>query len=153
MRAKTYEVSLSVDDRQRVERIARSNKVSRRERQHARILLLADRGQDGGGRLDADIARRVRYCRTTVGRVRRRFVDGGWQAAIYHRPQVKRKARALDGTAEAHLIAWVCSQPPPGTKRWSLYLLRDKLIEARLVDSVSPETVRQTLKKTHLSLG
>jgi hypothetical protein len=64
-----------------------------------------------------------------------------------------RKRRLLGGEAEAHLIALTCSTPPDGRKRWSLHLLKDKLIEQRLVDTVSHETIRQTLKKTNSSPG
>jgi hypothetical protein len=85
--------------------------------------------------------------------VRRRFACQGLEAALYHKPQENRKLRARDGGAEAHLIALVCGAPPQGHKRWSLHLLKDTLIQRGYTDTVSHETVRQTLKKTNLSLG
>jgi Homeodomain-like domain len=75
------------------------------------------------------------------------------EAALYRKEQSTRKARVLDGEAEAFLIATVCSAPPEGYKRWSLSLLQGRLIAGDYVDSVSHETVRQTLKKMNLSPG
>jgi hypothetical protein len=89
----------------------------------------------------------------TVENVRERFALGGLQAALERKEQTKRKARVLDGEAEAFLIATVCSVPPEGRSRWTLHLLADKVIVAGYTDSVSHETVRQTLKKMNSSLG
>ena len=67
--------------------------------------------------------------------------------------QTHRKERRLDGEAEAHLIALVCAGPPAGRKVWTMNLLAGRLVEARVVDTVTGETVRQTLKKKSLNLG
>ena len=153
MPAKKYVVTLSDQQRQELERIAASNKRSLRERTRARILLLADTAGPEGGRKDTDISKTVHSCVLTVGRIRRRFCQEGQEAAFKHKPQQNRKRRILDGEAEAHLIALTCSTPPEGHKRWSLHLLQNRLIEERIVDTVSHETVRQTLKKTSLNPG
>jgi hypothetical protein len=153
MPAKKYIVTLCEQQRQELERIAVSNKRSLRERTRARILLLADTARPEGGRKDTDISNTVRTCTLTVGRVRRRFCQEGQESALKHKEQHNRKRRLLDGEAEAHLIALTCSTPPQGHKRWSLHLLQDRLIEERIVDTVSHETVRQTLKKTNLNPG
>jgi hypothetical protein len=71
----------------------------------------------------------------------------GLTGALHHAEQKRRKARRLDGRAEAHLVALTCSAPPDERKRWSLHLLAGKLVAAEVVDTVSHETVRQTLKK------
>jgi transposase len=147
MPAKKYVVSLDEDARQSLERAARSNKRSLRERQRARILLAAANGQD-----DASIAQTVGVHLNTVAGVRRRFVTAGAKS-VCRAEQKQRKARRLDGRAEAHLVALTCSTPPDERKRWSLHLLAGKLIEARVVDAVSHETVRQTLKKINSSRG
>ena len=165
MRPKSYHVTLVAEQRDELTRKSASQKQSARERKRARILLLADEAQEGGATPDAAIAAQVRVCLGTVGRVRQRFAQAKEQgnankpgqtelrAALHHKPQEKRKPRLLDGEAEAHLIALVCSAPPDGHKRWGLHLLKDTLIEQRIVDTISHEAVRQTLKKMNLSRG
>jgi Homeodomain-like domain len=153
MPAKKYHVALTEEQRRQAEIVARSYKHSQRERARARILLLADTNREEGALRDEDIAAQVKVCSLTVQNVRLRFVTGGFKAALYRQEQAKRKARVLDGKAEAFLIATVCSAPPDGQKRWSLHLLRDKLIQEGYTDSVSHETVRQTLKKMNLNPG
>lgn len=78
---------------------------------------------------------------------------GGLEAALHHKEQEKRKGRILDGAGEAHLITLVHSAPPDGHKCWGLHLLKDTLIEQRVVDTIPHEAVRQTLKKTRSSRG
>ena len=147
MPAKKYAVVLDEAARQDLERMARSNKRSARERQRARILLAAASGQD-----DARIAQGVGVHLNTVAGVRRRFASTGAQS-VRRAEQKRRKTRRLDGRAEAHLVALTCSAPPEDRKRWSLHLLGRKLVEAQVVDTVSHETVRQTLKKMRSSPG
>ncbi len=153
MRPKTYHVALIPEQREELTRKSTAQRHSIRERKRARILLLADEAQEGGATADADIASQVKVCLPTVGRVRQRFAQAkecGQDAvhcALYHKEQQTRKERLLDGDGEAHLIALVCSTPPDGHKRWGLHLLKDTLIEQRIVDTISHEAVRQTLKK------
>lgn len=149
MSAKLHVVTLNNDERQRVERAVRSTRNSPRERMRARILLAADKAI----LTDVQIAAQVGTSPLTVWRVRRRFAERGLAGALHHAEQKRRKTRRLDGRAEAHLIALTCSAPPAERKRWSLHLLADQLIEARVVDYVSHETVRQTLKKISSSRG
>lgn len=153
MPAKKHYVTLSDDQRQRAEVIARSYKHSERERKRAKILLLADTTRPEGTAKDAIIEQTVGVCNATVEAVRRRFAQRGFDAAVFRREQTHRKARVLDGGAEAFLVATVCSAPPDGHKRWSLVLLRDHLIASEYINEVSHETVRQTLKKTNLNRG
>ena len=86
-------------------------------------------------------------------RVRQRLVEEGLEEALTRKAQQNRMARKIDGKAEAHLIATACSKPPEGRKRWTLQLLADRLVQLELVDTVSYETVRRTLKKTKSSRG
>lgn len=150
---KAYHVCLSSQQRITCETLLRAKTTSPRQRTHARILLLADRHAPAGSRTDGAIGETVRTSPATVARVRRRFAQAGLEAALFHRPQANRKQPILDGAGEAHLIAMVCSAPPAGHQRWSLHLLKDKLIEHGYTDTISHETVRQRLKKTNLSLG
>jgi len=153
MPAKKYHVSLTAPEREQLGRLSISQRRSARERKRARILLLADEAQEEGGHKDSDIANAVRANAITVSRVRRRFCDGGLEAALHHQEQEKRKERVLDGAGEAHLIALTCSAPPDGHQRWSLHLLKDTLIEQQITNTISHETVRQTLKKTNSNRG
>jgi hypothetical protein len=153
MPAKKHHVTLTPEQRERVEIVARSYKHSERERKRARILLLADTAQAAGASKDALIEPQVGVCNATVAQVRQRFGTGGLEAALHHKEQSTRKARVLDGKAEAFLVATVCSDAPDGRARWSLHLLADKVVQAGYCESVSHETVRQTLKKMNLSPG
>jgi len=120
---------------------------------HARILLKTDEGVDGPRLTDDEIAEAVEVNRSTVERVRIRCVEGGVAVALRPRPSRQVHPRKLDGVQEAHLVALACSPAPKGRARWSLRLLADKLVELEVVDDVSYETVRQTLKKTNSSHG
>ena len=120
---------------------------------HARILLLVDEAQEGGAMKDEQIAKALKVGSATVERVRRRCVEEGVEAALGRRQQVNRRPRKLDGEGEARLVAMACSKPPEGRAGWTLQLLADRLVEWKIVDSISTETVRQTLKKTRSSPG
>lgn len=113
----------------------------------ARVLLKADEGKT-----DAENAEFSDVSLSTVFRVRRRFVEEGLDSAVFRKNTGKRIYRKLDGKAEATLIATACSEAPEGRSRWTLRLLADRLIALEVVDSVSHECVRETLKKTNLSL-
>src|SRR5215210_4009868 len=147
MAAKLHIVILNKEEWVQLERAARSNKNSLRERVRARILLLADTVDSKGGLKDNEIAKRTGACEQTVQRVRKRFAQEGLKRATCRAGQKRRKARKLDGRAEAHLIALTCGAPPEGCKRWSLHLLAGRLVEAGFTNSLSHESVRQTLKK------
>lgn len=155
MPAKKYYVRLTEPDREELTRWSKSRHHSERERKRARILLLADEGpfneaQENGPCTDAEIAAQVNADALTVSRVRQRFAERGLLPALRRKVQAKRKERILDGAGEAHLIALTCSAPPDGHKRWGLHLLKDTLIEQQITDTISHETVRQTLKKMNL---
>jgi len=147
MPAKLYKVDLSAAERSELEGLTCKGKVSARQMKRAQILLKASEGWR-----DVDIAEAVSTARTTVERIRQRFVEGGLARALNEdtRPGQRRR---LDGRAEAHLIALVCSEQPDSQAHWSLRLLAEKLVELEVVDSVSHETVRQTLKKMSLNPG
>ena len=85
---------------------------------------------------------------STVHRLRQRLVEEGLEAALSRRKSTQRREPKLDGAKEARLVALACSSTPPGQKRWTLQLLADRLVELNVVESVSTETVRRTLKKT-----
>lgn len=121
-----------------------------RQLTHARILLKADEGEDAPGEAwpDVRIADALEVSRSTVSRVRERFVAEGLEAALVHRKPKNTKPKKLDGSQEAHLIALSCSEPPKGKKRWSVRLLADRFVSLECAEEpISRELVRRTLKK------
>ena len=153
MPAKRYRVRLSLEEQRELKGLVSRGRAAAYKQTHARILLLSDESQECGAMNDEEIARALRVGNATVERVRRRCVEEGVEAALGRRQQVNRRQRKLDGRGEAHLMALACSQPPEGRAGWTLQLLADRLVQWEIVDSISTETVRQTLKKTNSSLG
>lgn len=153
MPAKKYKVKLTANEKLQLKEMVFKGKVAAYKRIHAQILLSADQSSDGPGCKDADIANSLHIGTATVERVRRRFVEEGLEAALERRPQEKRREKKLDGEQEAFLIATACSQAPEGRQSWTLRLLVDHLIDNKIVETISHETVRQALKKTTLSPG
>lgn len=88
-----------------------------------------------------------------IDRVKKRFVEEGFDVALNRRKRNRIYAKKTDGEFEAHLIALSCSEPPEGFARWSLRLLADKVVELNYIDSISHETVRRILKKTKSNRG
>ena len=113
----------------------------------AHILLLAEEG-----RTDKDIAEALHTSPSTVERTRRRLVEGGLEHALKESPRPGGR-RKLDGRQEAYLVALACSDPPEGKKRWSMQMLADKLVELEVVEGISDETIRRTLKRGASSRG
>lgn len=146
--AKRYRVTLTRPERQELQQLISRGKADARKLAHARILLQADEAEGGPGRTDEQIASALDTATRTVERIRERFVEQGLDAALLPRPSKRVYARKLDGRQEAKLIALACSKPPAGKARWTLRLLAEEMVELDVVDSLSHETVRQTLKRT-----
>ncbi len=153
MRTKRFRVTLTPAERDDLQQLIASGSAPARKLAHARILLQADRPPEQSGPFDAHIAAAVAVRVTTVERVRQRFVEEGLAAALVPRRSTQAHPTKLDGRGEARLIAEVCSAPPGDRDRWTLPLLADRLIELSVVETISYETVRRTLKKTCSSRG
>ena len=149
MSARKYRVQLTGEERQELKALVSRGRAAAYRQTHARILMLSDEAQGGGAMRDEEIAGSLQIGSATVERVRRRCVEEGVEAALGRREQLRRRPKKLDGSGEAHLIALACSEPPEGRASWTLKLLADRLVEREIVESISPETVRQTLKKTN----
>ena len=150
---KRYRVKLSTEERQELKTLVSRGRAAAYQQTHARILLLSDEGQGDEAMKDEEIARALRIGCSTVERVRRRCVEEGLEWALGRKEQLNRRQKRLDGQGEAHLIALACGEPPEGRAGWTLKLLADRLVECEIVESISTETVRQTLKKTNSSPG
>ena len=148
MRTKRYRVTLTPVERDELLHLISTGTAAARTLAHARILLKADAPPDQSGPFDVDIAAAVEVSVNTVERVRQRFVEEGLQAALVPRVPTEPRPTKLDGRGEAHLIAAACSPPPDDRPRWTLKLLAARLVELQVVESLSYETVRRTLKKT-----
>jgi transposase len=146
---KKYRATLASDEREQLRALLARGKADVRKLKHAQILLKADEAEGGPGWEDERIAEALEVGTATVERVRRRFVEEGLASAVspYH-GGTRRYERKLDGEQEAHLIALACSPPPAERGRWTLRLLAGRMVELGYVDTLSYETVRQTLKKT-----
>src|SRR5512134_1353036 len=148
-----YVVRLTVEERAELEDLIRTGKRAASVLIHARILLKTDAGAGGPGWDDDRIAEAVECGASTVYRVRQAFVEEGLTAALFRKKPTGRQYRKLDGAQEAHRIALACGAPPAGRNHWTLRLLADRLVELDVVESISPECVRMTLKKTNSSPG
>lgn len=153
MRQTKYTVFLTDEDRAVLRTLLGQGTAPSRKLTHARILLKADQSDGGPGWTDTAIAGALDLHWATVARVRRAFVEQGLDAALARKAPRRTYPRTLDGDAEAHLVAMVCGDPPVGRSRWTLRLLADTLVELDIVETVSHETVRQTLKQTFSNPG
>jgi hypothetical protein len=150
---KRYMVKLSDEERERLDTLIHSGKHPARQLTKARILLKADTSEAGEGWSDSQIAAALDTSVDTVARTRQQLVEEGLEAVLVrnHSPASARK-RIFDGAAEAKLIALACSEPPKGRKRWTLQLLEEQVVELKIVDRASDNTIGRTLKKTSSSL-
>jgi len=150
MPQKRFIVTLSRAERKQLEETVSKGAGAAHRIKHAHILLAAD--ENGPNWKDEDIAKTFRCHANTVANVRQRFVEQGLDEALERKkretPPVPRK---LDGRGEARLIAVACSAPPEGRAKWTMQMLADELVTLGVVESISDETVRCTLKKTNLS--
>ena len=145
-----YAIDLTDAERAALREILSKNKVKRSTIINAYILLKADRSC---GWTNADIAAAYDVSTKKVEQLKKRFVEEGFDTALYRKPVTNAHRRKITGDEEAHWIALCCSQAPEGQERWTLRLLADKLVERDIVDAGSHETIRRTLKKGHFNLG
>lgn len=149
---KKYRVTLTAMEREELAALLARGKADVRKLKHAQVLLHAGEAGDGVGHgpgwCDTQIAEAVGVGVATVQRLRQRFVEEGFAAALStYRSGGRVYERKLDGAQEAHLVALACGTPPDGRARWTLRLLASRMVELQHADAMSHETVRQTLKK------
>ena len=142
-------VRLTVEEREQLLGMINIGQRAAAVLMRARVLLKAD--ADGPNWSDPEIAEAFDVSLSTIHRVRQAFVEESLQAALHRKKPTGRQYRKLDGAQEARLIAVACSKPPVGRARWTLQMLADKLVALEIVDSISVECVRKTLKKTSSS--
>lgn len=148
-----YLVKLTPAERDKLLALLSKERVSAKKSLKARILLKADSGKYGESWSNDRIVEAFEVSARTVIRLRQQFVEEGLEASLNRKVYPKTRHRKLEGEEEAHLIAICCGEPPKGRAKWTMQLLADRLVALKIVENVSRETVRRTLKKTNLSLG
>lgn len=119
----------------------------------AYILLNCDTGKYSDKVTNEQISKVLKIGMRTIDRVKKKFIEEGFEAILERRPTRRIYETKSDGDIEAKLVTLCCSEPPKGFGKWSLRLLADKMVELKYVESISHVTVRSILKKTNLSLG
>ena len=150
--ANRYKVTLTRTERDQLTEQTRSGNSTAAKFIHARALLLCDAGKYGDRWKVADVASALGVTSRTIEHLKQRFVEEGLEAALARKPQRKRRVPIFDGEFDARLTALACSQAPAGYQRWTVRLLADKLVELKIVDTISTMSVQRSLKKTNCVL-
>ena len=147
MSQKQFRVQLNEQERLRLQKIVRSGKDKARKITRCRILLLAD---EANGKKDEEISDALNVCLATIFTIRRRYAQEGLERAIGEGARSGQPPK-FKGKAAAKITAIACSTPPDGQTRWTLRLLADRVVELKIVDSISHQSVSNILKKTNLN--
>lgn len=151
---KKYKVTLTEGEREFLGQLTSKGKHRSQKILNALILLGCDTGEFQTKRsTNEEMARVLNISMKKIDRVKKRFVEEGFEVALNGRESSRIYKKKADGDFEAHLVALSCSEPPEGFARWSLRLLADKVVELDYIDNISHESIRRILKKTKLSPG
>lgn len=148
-----YKVTLTQNEREELLSITKGGTHTSKKVIHALILLNCDQGEFSDKVNNEDVAKVLKIGDRTIDRLKKKFVEEGYESALENRPTTRVYDRKADGDVEAHLVALSCSKAPEGFSRWSLRLLADKMVELQYIDDISYETVRRVLKKTNYVPG
>lgn len=149
---KKYIVELTTEERSYLKSVIDADRMAAHKRLHARMLLKADQGPEGPAWPDIQIAEAFYIKPLAVARLRQRLIERGFETILEHGNRGSYRVKALDGKAEARLIALACGAPPQGRNRWTLRLLADQAVVLDIVKSCGKSSVHRTLKKMNLSL-
>lgn len=144
---KFYKVTLTKLERDELSEIIRKGKHKSQTYRNAYILLNVDESEFSDKVTNAEISKVLRVGMRTIDRVKKRFIEEGFEACLSRKKTTRTYEKKVDGDVEAHLISIACSTPPIGFAKWSLRLIADKAVELKYIDSISHETVRGVLKK------
>lgn len=146
--AKKYTVTLTKQEREELSQIISKGKHTSQTYRSAYILLNKDEGVHSEGLVtNEEVSKVLQISMRTIDRVKRRFVEEGFESCLQRKSTTRVYQRKIDGDKEAKLISIACSEPPQGMAKWSLRLLADKMVELNYVESISYETIRRVLKK------
>lgn len=152
MGKRVYLVRLSIEERKYLQNLVETGTIAAFKRRRAQILLNVDQGKEGPSLKNTEVSAKLDLSTKTIERTCKKLVEEGLLQCLERtpRPSLPRK---IDGEKEAQLIALCCSDSPEGTNRWTLRLLASRFIELSNGESISPETIRQVLKKRHQTLA
>ncbi len=145
--AKIYKVELTEQEREELMSIIRKGKHTSQVYRNAYVLLNTDEGEYSEKVTNAEITKVLKVGMRTIDRIKKRFVEEGFEACLSRKPTSRVYERKIDGDVEAKLVSIACSEPPEGFSKWSLRLLASKMVELHYVENISHETVRTVLKK------
>ncbi len=148
-----YTVKLSKNEVEELKSIINKGSHTSQTFRVAYILLNCDEGKYADKVTNDLISKVLKVGMRTIDRIKKKFIEGGFEAALERRPTRRIYERKMDGDREAKLITLCCSEPPKGFAKWSFRLLADRMVELKYVESISHVTVRSALKKTNLSLA
>lgn len=149
---KKYVIKLTPAERRELGKLTLKQRIDARKKLRAQVLLACDQGTDGPAQTDAVIAASLPITTRSIESLRAWACEAGPIRALSPRPSNRVYERKLDGRGEARLVALACGKAPDGREHWSLQLLADELVNLAIVDALSYETVRRTLKKTNCVL-
>jgi len=148
-----YTVKLSKSEVEELMSIINKGSHTSQTFRTAYILLNCDEGMYSEKVTNEQISKVLKVGMRTVDRIKKKFIEEGFEACLDRRPTSRIYDRKTDGDLEAKLVSLCCSEPPKGYSKWSLRLLADKMVELNYVESISHVTVSSVLKKTNLNLG
>lgn len=150
-----YTIKLKKSEVEDLYKIINKGKHSTQAFRAAYILLNCDKGEYSKDKTinNAEICKIIKIGDRTIDRVKKKFIEEGFESVLQRRPSSQNYVKKIDGDLEAKLVTLCCSEPPEGYAKWSLRLLADKMIELNYVDYISHVSVGNVLKKTNLNLG
>ena len=150
-----YTIKLSKLDAEELNKVINKGSHTSQAFRAAYILLNCDKGEfsENAEITNVEICKILKVGERTIDRVKKKFIEEGFESVLERRPSVQNYTKKVDGDIEAKLVSLCCSEPPKGFAKWSLRLLADKMVELNYVEYLSHVSVREVLKKTNLSLG
>jgi hypothetical protein len=148
-----YHVTLAEEERKLLKKLISKGKTEGYRIRHAQIFFALDEIEENKEWSDKTIAKAYHTTERSIGNLRRRFVEQGFDAALGREKRGIAPRIKIDGEIEAKIVALTCSNAPDGYSQWSLRLLADKVVELGIMESVSHTAIADCLKKTKLNHG
>lgn len=150
-----YTIKLKKTEVEELQNIINKGKHSTQAYRAAYILLNCDKGDYSKDKTitNDEISKILRIGDRTINRIKKKFIEEGFENILERRPSSQNYKRKIDGDLEAKLVTLCCSKPPEGYAKWSLRLLAYRMVELNYVDYISHVSVGEVLKKTNLNLG
>jgi len=150
-----YTIKLNQNEVEELNKVINKGSHTSQAFRTAYILLNCDKGDYSANKeiTNAEICKILKVGERTIDRIKKKFIDEGFESVLERRPSGQNYTKKMDGDTEAKLIQLCCSEPPKGYAKWSLRLLADKMVELKYVEYISHVSIGKVLKKTNLSLG